>query len=545
MKVEITNTKRLYVLGNSGLFSDREILTAFLKQFRQKLGYYSIFAAFPAILTSLAQEAQADEPKKPEANVAGQTVSLVERRDKSLSKPALLRRRSNYLLPFQKGQYNFNSVLSGSDDCPGTAIPTGTYTAAAPFTDSGNTTGANNTVNLLSSYYYYYTYNAAGPDQIYSFKITGRGANPQIQVSATSATYKPMIYILDGRIFGCPAGTGNNNLTNWLGLSYAPSPGGAAILNSQRINNLPLNVPLHLFVDSEGNGANSSGPYTLRIQDVTIAPAAPLRTRFDFDGDGKADLSVFRPSDGVWYLNRSQAGSSAAQFGLSTDKIVPADYDGDGKTDIAVFRDGIWYLQRSTAGFIGITFGAPGDIPQPADFNNDGKAEIVLFRPLNGSWYIYDFINNQVNVVAFGQNGDQPVVGDYDGDSRADIAVFRPSDGFWYIQRSRDGFAAIQFGVSEDKPVPADYDGDGKTDVAVFRPSNGTWYLLRSQAGFTGFQFGSATDIPIPADYDGDGLSDAAYYRNGIWYLRFYSSEVRAVQFGAATDKPIPAAFLP
>jgi uncharacterized delta-60 repeat protein len=272
-----------------------------------------------------------------------------------------------------------------------------------------------------------------------------------------------------------------------------------------------------------------------------------VRTRFDFDGDGRADISVFRPSDRTWYLNQSTNGVSATQFGLSTDKITPADFDGDGKTDIAVFRDGIWYLQRSTAGFIGITFGAPGDIPQPADFNNDGKAEIVLFRPSNGSWYVYDFINNQVNVVAFGQNGDKPVVGDYDGDSRADIAVFRPSNGFWYIQRSRDGSSAIQFGVSEDKPVPADYDGDGKTDIAVFRPSNGTWYLQRSQLGFTGMAFGFSTDIPTPADYDGDGKADVAVYRpsNGTWYIQRSGSGFTGVTFGEATDRPAPNAFIP
>ena len=26
-----------------------------------------------------------------------------------------------------------------------------------------------------------------------------------------------------------------------------------------------------------------------------------IRTRFDFDGDGKSDISVFRPSDGIWF----------------------------------------------------------------------------------------------------------------------------------------------------------------------------------------------------------------------------------------------------
>ncbi len=53
------------------------------------------------------------------------------------------------------------------------------------------------------------------------------------------------------------------------------------------------------------------------------------------------------------------------QFGFGSDVSVPADYDGDGKADIAVFRDGTWYLQRSQLGFTGVAFGAAGDKPVP------------------------------------------------------------------------------------------------------------------------------------------------------------------------------------
>jgi uncharacterized delta-60 repeat protein len=266
---------------------------------------------------------------------------------------------------------------------------------------------------------------------------------------------------------------------------------------------------------------------------------ANIRTRFDFDGDGRADVSVFRPSEGNWYLNRSTQGFSATQFGLSTDKITPADYDGDGRADIAVFRDGTWYLLRSTAGFAAIQFGQAGDTPVPADFTGDGRAELAVYR--NGFWYTLDLQNNQFRAVQFGVPTDKPVMGDYDGDGLSDNAVYR--DGVWYLLRSTQGFAAIQFGFATDKPVPADFDGDGKTDLAVYR--NGTWYLLQSVQGFAAFQFGIASDTPAPADYDGDGRTDAAVFRDGNWYLRQTTNGFAAQQFGIINDKPIPAAFLP
>ncbi|HEY0462426.1 MAG TPA: choice-of-anchor V domain-containing protein [Pyrinomonadaceae bacterium] len=308
-----------------------------------------------------------------------------------------------------------------------------------------------------------------------------------------------------------------------------------------------------------GNQANNDGTNSgdqIYVTNVTIQPPVVAQSRptaFDFDGDHKSDISIFRPGPGEWWYARSSDGQiPAAQFGNSADKITPGDFTGDGKTDIALWRpsDGNWFILRSENGsFFSFPFGTAGDIPAPADYDNDGKADAAVFRPSTGTWFILNSGGSGTSIVNFGTSEDKPVAADYDGDGKADIAIFRPSDGSWWYLRSTDNqFRVFRFGVSTDKPVQGDYTGDGKADIAVWRPATGEWFVQRSEDNsFYSVPFGASGDVPAPGDYDGDGKLDTAVFRpsSATWFVQRTTAGTLIAGFGIGTDLPVPAAFIP
>jgi hypothetical protein len=292
---------------------------------------------------------------------------------------------------------------------------------------------------------------------------------------------------------------------------------------------------------------------------TSLLPSRLLQRRatdFDFDGDGRADLGVFRPLDPngpTWYI--MQSGNNqfrGVRWGLPSDTIVPQDFDGDNKTDIAVWRPSpteFWILQSSNFTVRSENFGLAGDNPSvTADFDGDGKADPAVYRngasPGAQSYFYYrgslNNPNGNITFIPWGVNGDKPLRGDFDGDGKADPTVFRPSNQMWYIFESRTNTLRAEFwGLATDTFVPADYDGDGRTDLAVWR--NGAWHIRQSSNDFYKvLLWGIINDKPIPADFDGDGRVDIAIFRNGIWYIFQSNGGIRIAAFGLGGDIPLP-----
>ncbi|HQH26798.1 MAG TPA: VCBS repeat-containing protein [Oligoflexia bacterium] len=115
---------------------------------------------------------------------------------------------------------------------------------------------------------------------------------------------------------------------------------------------------------------------------------------FDFDGNGCADLAIFDdPTDDrtaakwkIRFIKNSHPGSrpdATIEFGLRGDIPIPGDYDGDGKAELAVYRPGTrtWYIRYAPGDIREIQWGIDKAHPLIADYNGDGQIDLAFFAP--------------------------------------------------------------------------------------------------------------------------------------------------------------------
>ncbi|MBX3293808.1 MAG: lamin tail domain-containing protein [Acidobacteria bacterium] len=244
----------------------------------------------------------------------------------------------------------------------------------------------------------------------------------------------------------------------------------------------------------------------------------------DFDGDGRADYTVWRQAagrnSGFYILRSSDATAQFIAFGQAgDDPFIVRDYDGDGKSDPAIYRQGsnptdpstFWYFSSLNQVQTAVSWGLGSDSAVPGDYDGDGKADFGVIRDIGAGQMVFIALlsgSGTAQYVSWGLATDNFVPGDYDGDGRTDLAVTRNNGGniLWIIRPS-SGAPVIwaNWGVfGTDYEVQGDYDGDGRTDIGIWRPSTtpnaSAFFFLRSTGGFGFKDWGTSEDIPTGYD---------------------------------------------
>src|SRR5207253_3134282 len=176
----------------------------------------------------------------------------------------------------------------------------------------------------------------------------------------------------------------------------------------------------------------------------------------DFHNGHVTDLgALYRgrsPLDSLWFA----PNTFQIFFGATSDIPVPGDYNGDGRTDAVIFRPstGLWYGPQTGAAAIVIqtVVGQAGDVPIPGDYDGDGKADPAIYRPSTGMFFAV-LSGGGTKSATFGAAGDTPMPGYYDGNVTEDPAIFHKATGLWFALDSGGGVSRID-GLGQSTDVP-------------------------------------------------------------------------------------------
>jgi len=218
----------------------------------------------------------------------------------------------------------------------------------------------------------------------------------------------------------------------------------------------------------------------------------------DFNGDGRDDLFLYRPGTGAAFMARSNGDGTftavhavgdngpAAPNGIANydllsvnDRAIAFNYNGDGREDLFIYRPGrgamavirwtgggnfqaVNRTQDNGAappnGIAGFDLLSTRDRVLPMNYDGNARDDLFLYRPGTGAaWVAQSQGNGQFQgVYRVGDNGpaspngiggfdlldgdDQVLIFDYNGDGRDDLFLYRPGAGAaWVVRSDGDG----------------------------------------------------------------------------------------------------------
>jgi hypothetical protein len=196
-----------------------------------------------------------------------------------------------------------------------------------------------------------------------------------------------------------------------------------------------------------------------------------------------AEPAVFL-TRGAWIVQDESGKSVELPLGEPGDVPLAGDWDGDGRREVAVYRPSTnsWMLDVNMDGKADRVFQlagmTPTDVPLAGDWDGDGKDTPGYYRPSDGTWHLFNSlasVHEDIPIFHLGGASDIPLAGDWDNDRHATPGVFDKKSGLvTLVNVFRDNAPLTQFNLPPGgSPVVANWSGIGSDTVNTI--ADGQW----------------------------------------------------------------------